>query len=61
MCVGLFVMLAGVVYGSMCTKFFGYHWFPTSYEELVTDGLTIIIAALGLIIFCMGYALSERG
>ncbi len=48
---GVVVMLAAFFYSRLSTEFFGNNWWPQSAEELVTDGLGLVVMALGLLIY----------
>ena len=47
MAFGIFVIAA--LYAWSANLFFGHHWTPTTPEEVIADGITLTIVALGIV------------
>jgi len=58
--VGFIFLLASIIYGSVATAFYGFHLMPESSEEILVDGFTLVIAALGALIFCVGLLWDDK-
>jgi hypothetical protein len=43
-----------IVHGHLATRFFGNHWFPQSEAEVISDGICLVVLALGGLIIELG-------
>lgn len=47
-------MLVALIYGYMVTSRFGNNWLPQSDAEVIADGIALVIAAIGVLVFWSG-------
>ena len=45
---GSVIVILGLLYGMTTTAFFGNHFFPQSADECITDGLALVVVAIGI-------------
>jgi hypothetical protein len=45
---GWIICTIGLLYGMTTTAFFGNNLFPKSPEECITDGIVLVIVAIGI-------------
>jgi hypothetical protein len=48
---GWTVLAAGISYGIVETRFFGWNFQPKTSEELICDGISLILTCMALLIF----------
>lgn len=46
--IGVIICISALVYCFEETQFFGSHWKPTTPEEVIADGLALVILAIGM-------------
>jgi hypothetical protein len=44
---GVFIIIMGIIYNLTETAYFGWHLFPNSADEVLADGISTIIIAMG--------------
>jgi hypothetical protein len=46
--IGPIIVLLGMIYTHVATRFFGSHFLPATPEEVITDGIGVIILSIGM-------------
>ena len=46
--VGILIAITGIIYGLVETGYFGWHFAPSCADEVLADGLSLIIWASGM-------------
>lgn len=44
--IGIIIFVVGFIYGVVETRYFGSHFLPKSPEEIIADGLALVILAI---------------
>jgi Mn2+/Fe2+ NRAMP family transporter len=48
---GICIVIIAVIYNVMTTSYFGNNFLPQTPAECITDGITLIIAVIGLAVY----------